>query len=556
MKLLEFSFKNIFSYGNKLQTIEIKQNEPQLILLCGAKGQGKSSIKEAIGLSAYGKSPNRSLKQIPNRINGNAYLRTKFISNTGELVEIERGLAPNFLNLKINGNVPETLPDKKKIEDYIENALIQVPFKVFCNTIMVSVDDFKSFVSLSADDKRKIVDRIFGIGEVNDMSVLNKKELAAIQQRAEALEFSIRRNQDILNSSNEQLELLKKDVKVNNDAMVADLRAKLEDMKLKQVTASENLSELRPQLDDIQTEINQIIEKANKFKSGLSEIDKKIELYNKNKCPHCLSDLTDATHVTIKDKLLAKKKEVSEKLPSIIQEHAEKKQKHTDLYNKAKESEYTWRDLGNQISTINFQISSLESDDDRSDRETSRLSQLVNTIQEKVDEAQRERESLNDDIVIHSELARILSDDGMKRLLMARVIPMINQKIIERMAEIEFPYSFEFNENFDPIIHHLGKVIELESLSTGEKKEMNLITLFCILDLIIAKQNLNFLFLDEVFTSLDGDSIYRLVSMLRTFTNKHKITVFAISHDPLPAELFDKKLTIKKDKHFSDIYTG
>jgi DNA repair exonuclease SbcCD ATPase subunit len=93
-----------------------------------------------------------------------------------------------------------------------------------------------------------------------------------------------------------------------------------------------------------------------------------------------------------------------------------------------------------------------------------------------------------------------------------------------------------------------------DSLSTGEQKKMNLIVLLCILELIKLKHNnVNLLFLDEIFSSLDHASIYKVVDILKTFAKKYKMTVFAISHDPLPEEYFDTKIKVEKLDHFSDL---
>jgi DNA repair exonuclease SbcCD ATPase subunit len=555
MKLLEFSFKNIFSYGNKLQRIEITPDQAQLILICGARGQGKSSIKEAMVLSAYGKSPNRSLKVIPNRLNKNAYLQTKFIAQTGEIVEIERGLAPNFLEIKINGQSPKKLPEKKMVESYIENTLIQIPYNVFCNTITVSVNDFKSFVSLSPEDKRKIVDKIFGVGEINDMNALNKKDAGDYQKKLDALDFSIERNRDILDSSKNQLEELKKDVKASNDALIEELKNKYNSIIELRNAKKVDFEAIRPIMASLSEEVNAESTKVTKLRAGLTEIKKKLELYEKGKCPHCLSDLTDEKHQEVKNKLICKQKEVEEAIPKIVELVTEKHNQHKDHDSKLSSLKNEYYQLDAQLKTIKNQIDEL-SKEDNTDKETARLSEIIDGIEAKMEEAKLERDEIAEAHRIHLELIRVFAEDGMKRLFMAKMTPLINLKIIERCAEIEFPYSFELNENFDPIIRHLGQSIELESLSTGEQKEMNLITLFSILDVILSKKNLNFLFLDEVFTSLDSEAIFKVVSMLRKFTDKHKITVFAVSHDPLPAEFFDKKLTIKKDKHFSDIYYG
>jgi DNA repair exonuclease SbcCD ATPase subunit len=96
--------------------------------------------------------------------------------------------------------------------------------------------------------------------------------------------------------------------------------------------------------------------------------------------------------------------------------------------------------------------------------------------------------------------------------------------------------------------------ISPESLSTGEQKKMNLIVLLCIIELIKLKNNnVNLLFLDEIFSSLDVESIYRVVDLLKTFSKKYRMTIFVISHDPLPEELFDRKLSVANIENFSDI---
>ena len=552
MKLIEFGFKNIFSYGNKLQKFEIKQNEPNLVLVHGKRGGGKSSIKEAIILSAYGKSPNRSLKNIPNRLNKNAYLFTKFISNDGSVVEIERGILPNFLELKINGEVPPKLPHKTKVDEYIENTLIQIPFNVFCNTITISVNEFKSFVSLTPADKRKIVDKIFGVGEINDMNALNKLELQKLNQRSTALDLSIEGDERMLISSMEQLDLLKNDVKEFNQAQKDQLQAKLIELEKSKAEAKEKFDEFTPRIAEATNEYNTINEKLSKYRFNSSEFQKKLDVYDKNKCPHCLSDLTGESHNSIKEKLVNKKSEFDKAIPKLIEELSQYRENINQLSNSQSSFRTLYGSLSHEINTVNFSINNSFKDDDNS-VESSRLAALITKIEDKIELTKIERDSLKDLLNLHNELATVLSEDGMKKLFMAKIIPMINQKIVERCNEIDFPYSFEFDANFDPIIIHLGQTIELESLSTGEQKEMNLITLFCILDLIIMKLNLNFIFLDEVFTSLDSESIYKVVSMLRSFTDKHKITVFAISHDPLPAEFFDSKISISKDRHFSDM---
>ena len=148
----------------------------------------------------------------------------------------------------------------------------------------------------------------------------------------------------------------------------------------------------------------------------------------------------------------------------------------------------------------------------------------------------------------------ILSDNGMKKMLMSQIIPLLNKKILKTAKVLEFKFAFEFDLEFNPIITHLGMQVSPDSLSAGEQKKMNLIVLLCILELIKLKHNkVNLLFLDEVFSSLDVDSIFRVVDLLKTFAKKYGMTVFVISHDPLPEEYFDTKIQVENTDHFSDL---
>ena len=89
MKVTQFSFKNICSYGNKLQTFKFSE-DPQLVLVQGKNGSGKSSISDALTVALYGKSSIRKTKEIPNRINKNAYTHVEFLTGSGDTIEIER----------------------------------------------------------------------------------------------------------------------------------------------------------------------------------------------------------------------------------------------------------------------------------------------------------------------------------------------------------------------------------------------------------------------------------------------------------------------------------
>lgn len=550
MKIQEFSFRNICSYGNKLQTFKFT-DDPRLILVQGKNGSGKSSISDALTVSIYGKSAIRKTKEIPNRINKNAYTQIKFVTGNGQLIDIERGIEPNFSKLSIDG-VEYNLPDKRRVDEFIEDELTKIPFNVFSNTISLSVNDFKSFVKLSPADKRQIIDKIFGLDIVNDMSKVAKEESKKIKGEILPLESSIASNQRLLESSIAQLEALKSEIKTSNDAKIAELNSALDQLLNDKKSAHTEASSFSGKISEIRQTIRTEQEKLSTVRANISEIQKKLDIYNKNKCPHCLSDLTDEVHSQIKDKLVAKKVEQESAFPEIAEKIKAHETTLSSIENESSEAKGKYYQIEAQITATKREISDLS----RQGNQTSdkHLTEVINNIKSEIQTASSNLAERQEKLKVSQEMEMILSDNGMKKMLMSQIIPLLNKKILKTAKVLEFKFAFEFDLEFNPIITHLGMQVSPDSLSAGEQKKMNLIVLLCILELIKLKHNkVNLLFLDEVFSSLDVDSIFRVVDLLKTFAKKYGMTVFVISHDPLPEEYFDTKIQVENTDHFSDL---
>jgi DNA repair exonuclease SbcCD ATPase subunit len=550
MKIHEFSFRNICSYGNKLQTFKFT-DDPRLILVQGKNGSGKSSISDALTVAIYGKSAIRKTKEIPNRINKNAYTQIKFTTGNGRLIDIERGLEPNFSKLSIDG-AEYNLPDKRRVDDFIEEELTKLPFNVFSNTISLSVNDFKSFVKLSPADKRQIIDKIFGLDIVNDMSKISKEDTKRVKGEITPLESSIASNQRLLESSVNQLENLKNEIQATNTARIEELNIELKKLVDLKESARVEAGSFTTKLSEIQTMVRTSRDELTTIRANISEIQKKLDLYNKNKCPHCLSDLTDEIHSQIKDKLLKLKESQESSIPNISQTIKSNESGLSLIeadQNKAKDKFYK---IDAQVSTVKREIQQLS----QQGKQTSdkHLVEVIKNIETELSTAGTSLAGQTEKLKVSQEMEMILSDNGMKRMLMSQIIPLLNKKILKTAKVLEFKFAFEFDLEFNPIITHLGMQVSPDSLSSGEQKKMNLIVLLCILELIKLKHNkVNLLFLDEVFSSLDVDSIFRVVDLLKTFSKKYNMTVFVISHDPLPEEYFDTKIQVENTDHFSDL---
>lgn len=550
MKLTELSFRNIISYGNALQHFSFS-NEPQLILVEGENGAGKSSIKEALTVSIYGRSAIRKMKDIPNWINRNAYTSIKFITNSGERIEIDRGIDPNFSNIRIN-DAEYNLPDKRKVDDFIEEELVKIPFSVFCNTISLSFDDFKSFVNLSQSDKRKIVDRIFGIDILSDMRAEVREELKDNRKEIEIIDSEILKNKGILEKSINQLSILKEKLSKKQEDKTSDLSLKIESKKTTLEETRKKYLDFKKSAEEVQKNIDSVKDKMSKLRASISELTNKLAIYQKNRCPHCLNDLTSDSSIKIKEQIETRKKVLEEDLPKLSSELSglvSKLSTFSNDQNSTKEEFYKIEaDLNSLKSELEKAKSDIVSD------ETESINKIISSIQSEISNDENRLGEQKERLNLYSVLDELLSDSGIKKTLIDKIIPTLNSIIQEVSDRLEFKFNFTFDSDFNPIIEHLGMLISPDCLSSGQRKKMNLIVILAFIKLIKMKHNqMNVMFLDEIFASLDKNNVYMAIEMLREYADEYNMTIFVVSHESLPEEFFNRKILVSNKDHFSHI---
>jgi DNA repair exonuclease SbcCD ATPase subunit len=550
MKFIKMRWKNLISYGNNIQEY-VFSTKPQLVLIEGENGSGKSSIKEALTVSAYGRSAIRKMKDIPNWINKNAYTYNEFETSKGDSVIIERGIDPNFSSIKVNGS-PYNLPDKRKIDEFVESELLNLNFPIFCNTISLSFDDFKSFVNLSASDKRKIVDPMFGIDLLTDMKANIKDDLKDNKKNLELLESGINNNTTLLDSSLSQLTKLREKIEVE----VKDRSNEISESIIVKTTIRDlhksRYDTIKAKLEAIRVKASEFRQKSADSSAKITEFYKKLTIFENNKCPHCLSDLTGESAQQIKTSIEEKRK-----AEDILLEKIRKNQ--TTAKNLI-ESLVVDQDVEKDIFyKINGEITALENEliatkEDKPDNQEESIQKIIETIKEDIKTSSADSNQYRDNLELYGMLDEILSDGGIKKMLIDRVIPLLNNRIAELCDRLEFKFDFEFDSEFNPMIRYLGMDISPESLSTGQRKKMNLIVLLAFIELIKLKHNnMNVMFLDEIFSGLDKKNVYKSIEILREYADKYNMTIFVVSHETLPEEFFDQRISVTMPSHFSEI---
>ncbi len=550
MKFKKLKWKNLLSYGNIIQTIEFDDN-PKLILVEGENGSGKSSIKEALTISAYGKSALRKMKDIPNWVNKSAYTYNEFETDKGDTVIIERGIDPNFSNIKING-VDHNLPDKRKIDDFIENELFNLSFSIFCNTISLSFDDFKSFVNLSASDKRKIVDPIFGIDILTDMKSKVKEEAKESKNSLNNIDLKISNNTSLLEKSLAQLKKLREKLNEEIEDKTEEITQKISKNKEDLSNKKEEYLAIKTKIDKVRSDLSNLRSDISVSNTKILEYDKKLNIFKNNRCPHCLSDLTGDKTLEIKQAIINKKESENKIIENLNKDISSLDESVSKLVTSQESSKEEYLLIKSNISSLEGELAKTKNSTETDQEES--INEIISTIKEEISQSEKDRVSHSENVELYSALEDVLSDTGIKRVLIDKVIPLLNSRISEISDRLDFKFNFSFDNEFNPIIMYMGSNISPESLSTGQRKKMNLIVLLSFIELIKMKHNgMNVMFLDEIFSGLDKKNVYMAIKILKEYAIKYNMTIFVVSHESLPEEFFDTKINVTMPNHFSEI---
>ena len=122
------------------------------------------------------------------------------------------------------------------------------------------------------------------------------------------------------------------------------------------------------------------------------------------------------------------------------------------------------------------------------------------------------------------------------------------------LTHLNMDYRVTFNEEFEVSIMHLGFNVSPDQLSTGERKKVDFAALIALIRIMKMRFNgVNLFFLDEIFSSIDSDSIYHVINVLYRTCRELNLNIFVINHSHLPTELFDYIIENNKSNGFSNL---
>jgi DNA repair exonuclease SbcCD ATPase subunit len=451
MKIRKLEFRNFASYGNRTQVIEFDKERSDLFLVLGQNGAGKSTLAKVITYMCYGRVDGSSLRDLANRVNNNLWGKI-WIESKGNSVVIERGIMPGIFNVEINGEVYD-VAGKTNLQDFLETEIFEIPFHVFKNVIILSVNDFKSFITMSPYDKKLIVDKIFGFSIINQMRELIKEKKKTIISEIRSFDDEIRTLDESIQSINEKINEIEKLSKEKDANKIKELKERLLKFNEARIKLKDAVEKNKEKLKTYETAVKTSSNKRSELKHKIDTLKKGLTLYDKNCCPTCQGPLDSKFHQDIKNEKENLLKGSTEELNNIDKQLQEDESSLSQLRDKGKEIHIKIAQLETQMEGIKNELLSFTERID--DAESLNFKELVKDFSKKKFLKSDERLGFEAEDHYLSILESIMGEDGIKNMAIRSILPALNNNVLVMVKEMGIPFAIKFDDKFNCALYHL-----------------------------------------------------------------------------------------------------
>ena len=566
--MIEFKtikYKNFLSSGNYFTTIPLNVHKDTLIV--GNNGSGKSTLLDALTFSLFGKPFRKiSKSQLINSVNErDAKVEIEFsISNVD--YQVIRGIKPNVFEIYKDGqklNEDSSANDQQK---YLESQVLKLNYKSFTQIVILGSASFVPFMQLSAPHRREVIEDLLDIKVFSSMSDILKEKLKVCRDRIKVLELK-------KESVADKIVMQKRFIKQIEEEGENDINKK----RKKIVDCDEKFTDYQERVETLITGVSKkekamgeyltagdTVKKLEKFRDKVNfkrqDCSSELGFWNNNTvCPKCTQSIDETFRLDKISKLeedIAKYRANVEELEQAVSAEEQRYAKFLGFQNEIttinneisqhnihlSTTTKLKKDLEKEIQSITDKLENRTVENDKLEEYKTRLKDILSELTE-----------LKDDHEYLDQSKALMNDDGVKRSIIRKYLPLINRQVNDYLQRMDFFINFTLDEDFSESIRTpMHERFSYASFSEGEKMRIDLALLFTWRDIARLKNSVvtNLLIMDEVFdSSLDGfgtDEFLKIVRFVLQDAN-----VFIISHKN---ELYDKfhySLEFEKVKGFS-----
>lgn len=572
------------SVGNQTQAVHLDRDDLTLVLgenfdvgggEGGARnGTGKTTIINALSYSLYGIAlTNIKRDNLINKTNSKGMLVTVEFERNGVGYRIERGRKPNVLKFYIDDH--ETTPtddaaqgDSRETQAEIEK-LLGMSHNMFKHIVALNTYT-EPFLSMRANDQREIIEQLLGITQLSDKADNLKEQVKETKSNIQQEEYRIKAVEDANKRIMEQISATKRRQSLwlkKHDEEVNDLVVALGELNKINIDDELDSHRLRSEYDANFT----VITESNKWLDNISKnliketkrkqkLEQEITDIKEHKCYACggtihdsnqqeILDSKDSQHAECETHIIALNEQQDE-YNEVIKTVGDLGEKPTVFYETIDQAQ-------EHLSTVN----SLEQQIERKNAE-------IDPYAEQIEEMEKEAlEEVSWDVINeltkfrdHQEfLLKLLTskDSFIRKRIIDQNLSYLNARLDYYLQSIGLPHSVEFKNDLSVEIQELGRDLDFDNLSRGERNRLILSLSWAFRDVWEnLYQPINLLFIDELVDSgMDSSGVENSMGVLKHMSRKRNKSVWLVSHKDELIGRVNNVLKVIKENGFTSYNT-
>jgi len=581
LTIKELTVKNFMSVGNQAQAIDFSNKSLVLVIGenmdlggddAGARnGTGKTTIINALSYVFFGEAlTNIRRDNLVNKTNEkNMLVSVKFIKN-GVTYTIERGRKPQIFRFyadEIEQKSEDNEAQGENRETQIEiNNLLGMTHSMFKNIIALNTYT-QPFLSTKQAEQREIIEQLLGITLLSQKADLLKEKQKATKQLLTEEKMRI----DAKVASNEKIQESIESLKIRSNAWskqkeddiasfkeaIAELEKVDSEIEIEKHKKLQKRNELQTMLRSLEKEKAYHEDSLTKAENTVTRTNADLEFAKKQKCPTCEQNLHDDKHMHLVDKLgvqltestdyVTKLKTDLAKIQQGIDEVGELGQipdTYYDTIDEAYNHKGTLKDLQRQLSQT----------EKKEDTYAEQIAEMKKSAIQKIDYTKANE---LEDLHRHQDfLYKLLTakDSFIRTRIIEQNLTYLNQRLAYFLGKVKLPHTVSFQSDLTVRIEELGRELDFDNLSRGERNRLILSLSWAFRDVWESLyQQINLLFIDElVDAGMDISGVESSMAVLKDMSRTQKKNIFLISHKDELVSRVNSVLKVVKENGFTN----
>ena len=571
------------SVGNTTQAVNFDRKDLTLVLGenldlggddSGARnGTGKTTIINALSFALYGNAlTNIKKDNLINKTNSKNMMVTIDFEKDGINYRIERGRKPGIMKFFVGDTEKEITDDaqgdSRETQAEIERML-GMSHDMFKHIVALNTYT-EPFLSLRANDQRAIIEQLLGITllseKADSLKELNKATKDAITKE----EFRIKAVTDANVRIQEQIEALKRRQTIWNnkhDEEINKTHAAIEELQKIDIQAEIQAHQAFKTWDQTRKDLNELSSAISRTKldlgreeKAISKISAELVSLESHTCHTCGQEFHDEKHQQVlgqKQRDLAGAKSAQESHAATLAELqlalsglGELGPRPVMFYDKES-------DAIHHQATVDSLVKQLVAKAAEQDPYTEQIAEMQTTALEEVSyDAINELTNLKE----HQEfLLKLLTnkDSFIRKRIIDQNLSYLNARLGQYLDRIGLPHTVKFQNDLSVSITELGRDLDFDNLSRGERNRLILSLSWAFRDVWESLyQPINLLFIDELIDSgMDSNGVENSLSILKKMSREANKSIWLVSHKDELAGRVNNTLHVVKENGYTSYNT-